>query len=170
MTPTCTGKASQAVTAVLVGNGCNGSLADSATLVANMATRARKDDFVQALSVASQRAQLHEQKAQRTLERSRPRSNSGGWVSSVSTQWPRLPVSTVQDDLVNGNEGQYRVRFMDNLKDADCAYPALELLLDGTIVTTTYGHWTEGEAPQAHTESRAGARSLASQPSQAPQT
>ena len=36
---------------------------------------------------------------------------------------------------------------MDNLKDADCAYPALELLLDGTIVTTTYGHWTEGEAP-----------------------
>ena len=61
----------------------------------------------------------------------------GDWVGWVGSY----------DDLVNGNEGQYRVRFMDNLKDADCAYPALELLLDGTIVTTTYGHWSEGEAP-----------------------
>lgn len=49
------------------------------------------------------------------------------------------------DDLVHGREGQYRLRFMDNTKGADCAYPALELLPDGTIVTTTYGHWTEGE-------------------------
>ena len=59
---------------------------------------------------------------------------TAGWVGSY-------------DDLVDGNEGQYRVRFMDNFNDADCAYPALELLPDGTIVTTTYGHWTEGEAP-----------------------
>jgi hypothetical protein len=29
----------------------------------------------------------------------------------------------------------------------DCAYPPVEILPDGTIVTTTYGHWTEGEAP-----------------------
>jgi len=39
---------------------------------------------------------------------------------------------------------------MDNHKNAkggenDCAYPPVELLPDGTIVTTTYGHWTEGE-------------------------
>ncbi len=36
---------------------------------------------------------------------------------------------------------------MDNHKGGDCAYPAVELLPDGTIVTTTYGHWTPGESP-----------------------
>ncbi len=51
------------------------------------------------------------------------------------------------DDIVEGREGQYRVRLMENFKNGDCAYPALELLPDGTIVATTYGHWTEGEAP-----------------------
>lgn len=51
------------------------------------------------------------------------------------------------DDIVAGREGQYRVRLMDNHRGADCAYPGVELLPDGTIVATTYGHWTEGEAP-----------------------
>ena len=36
---------------------------------------------------------------------------------------------------------------MKNHKATDCAYPGLELLPDGTFVTTTYGHWTEGEQP-----------------------
>lgn len=49
------------------------------------------------------------------------------------------------EDIVNGTEGQYRVRIMDNTKGADCTYPGVELLPDGTFVTTTYGHWTEGE-------------------------
>lgn len=49
------------------------------------------------------------------------------------------------EDIVNGTEGQYRVRIMDNTKGADCTYPGVEVLPDGTIVTTTYGHWTEGE-------------------------
>ena len=49
------------------------------------------------------------------------------------------------DDIVNGTEGQYRIRIMDNTKGADCTYPGVELLPDGTFVTTTYGHWTEGE-------------------------
>ena len=61
----------------------------------------------------------------------------GDWVGWVGSY----------DDIVNGNEGQYRVRLMDNTKDADCAYPGLELLPDGTFVTTTYGHWSEGQAP-----------------------
>jgi hypothetical protein len=61
----------------------------------------------------------------------------GDWVGWVGTY----------DDIINGREGQYRVRFMDNHKDADCAYPGLELLPDGTFVTTTYGHWIEGEQP-----------------------
>ena len=61
----------------------------------------------------------------------------GDWVAWVGTY----------EDIAQGREGQCRVRLMDNHKGADCAYPGVELLPDGTIVTTTYGHWTEGESP-----------------------
>jgi hypothetical protein len=61
----------------------------------------------------------------------------GDWVAWVGTF----------DDIVEGREGQYRVRLMDNTKDADCAYPGVEVLPDGTFVLTTYGHWTAGEPP-----------------------
>lgn len=62
----------------------------------------------------------------------------GDWVAWVGT-W---------DDLVAGREGQYRVRLMDNAgPGADCAYPGLETLPDGTLLATTYGHWTAGEEP-----------------------
>jgi len=61
----------------------------------------------------------------------------GDWVGWVGTY----------DDIVQGREGQYRVRLMDNTKSADCAYPGLELLPDGTFVTTTYGHWIQGQSP-----------------------
>ena len=61
----------------------------------------------------------------------------GDWVGWVGTY----------DDIVQGREGQYRVRLMKNHKGADCAYPGLELLPDGTLVTTTYGHWTKAEPP-----------------------
>ncbi len=63
-------------------------------------------------------------------------STKGDWVGWVGTY----------EDIVKGREGQYRVRLMDNHVGADCAYPAVELLPDGTFVTTTYGHWTKGEA------------------------
>ena len=59
----------------------------------------------------------------------------GDWVGWVGTY----------DDILQGREGQYRVRIMDNTKGADCCYPGVELLPDGTFVTTTYGHWTEGQ-------------------------
>jgi hypothetical protein len=36
---------------------------------------------------------------------------------------------------------------MDNKHAWDCAYPAIEILPDSTIVATTYGHWNEGEEP-----------------------
>ena len=36
---------------------------------------------------------------------------------------------------------------MHNTTSVDCAYPGLEVLPDGTIVTTTYGHWTKDESP-----------------------
>lgn len=51
------------------------------------------------------------------------------------------------EDIVRGNEGQYRVRLMDNHDAFDCAYPGVEVLPDGTVVTVTYGHWTKGEPP-----------------------
>ena len=51
------------------------------------------------------------------------------------------------EDLLSGSQGQYRVRLGDNLVRADCAYPGVEVLPDGTIVSTTYGHWSEGESP-----------------------
>lgn len=61
----------------------------------------------------------------------------GDWVAWVGTY----------ADIVHGREGQYRVRLKDNHKGADCAYPGVLLLPDGTIVTTTYGHWTPGAEP-----------------------
>ncbi len=61
----------------------------------------------------------------------------GDWVGWVGTY----------DDLVNGREGQYRIRLMDNKDEWDCGYPGVEVLPDGTIVTTTYGHWEQGKAP-----------------------
>ena len=61
----------------------------------------------------------------------------GDWVGWVGTY----------GDIRLGREGQYRVRLMDNAKGADCAYPGVEELPDGTFVATTYGHWDEGEQP-----------------------
>jgi len=64
-------------------------------------------------------------------------ATKGDWVGWVGRY----------EDIVRGREGAYRVRLMKNHQDADCAYPGLELLPDGTFVTTTYGHWTAGEQP-----------------------
>jgi len=61
----------------------------------------------------------------------------GDWVGWVGTY----------DDVVHGRDGQYRVRILDNHKGADCAYPGVEVLPDGTFVVTTYGHWDEGKPP-----------------------
>lgn len=61
----------------------------------------------------------------------------GDWVGWVGTY----------DDIGQGREGQYRVRLMENHHSWDCAYPGVEVLPDGTFVTTTYGHWVMGEEP-----------------------
>lgn len=61
----------------------------------------------------------------------------GDWVAWVGKY----------EDLVNGVDGQYLVRLKDNHNKWDCAYPGVESLPDGTIVTTTYGHWTKDEQP-----------------------
>jgi hypothetical protein len=61
----------------------------------------------------------------------------GDWVAWVGTF----------DDILQGGEGQYRVRLMDNTSGWDAAYPGVEVLPGGTFVVTTYGHWVEGEEP-----------------------
>ncbi len=66
----------------------------------------------------------------------------GDWVAWVGRY----------EDLTQGREGQYRVRLMENYPnasgwDGDCCYPGVEMLRDGTIVTTTYGHWQPKEMP-----------------------
>ena len=61
----------------------------------------------------------------------------GDWVGWIGTY----------EDICAGRQGQYRLRLMENHQDVDCAYPAIEVLPDGTLFTTTYGHWVEGEAP-----------------------
>jgi photosystem II stability/assembly factor-like uncharacterized protein len=61
----------------------------------------------------------------------------GDWVGWVGT-W---------DDIEQGRNGQYSVRLKDNTKGYDTTYPGVEVLPDGTFVTTTYGHWDQGEQP-----------------------
>jgi len=67
----------------------------------------------------------------------KPSPTGGDWVGWVGTY----------EDLVQGRNGQYRVRLKDNHRGADCAYPGVEVLPDGTFITTTYGHWTPGQSP-----------------------
>jgi hypothetical protein len=69
--------------------------------------------------------------------KTRSSPTAGDWVGWVGTY----------EDVVQGREGQYRVRFKDNHHGWDCAYPGVELLPDGTFVVTTYGHWTPKEPP-----------------------
>ena len=61
----------------------------------------------------------------------------GDWVGWVGT-W---------DDLIQGNSGQYFFRLKDNTKNYDTSYPGVEILPNGTFITTTYGHWIEGQSP-----------------------
>jgi hypothetical protein len=70
-------------------------------------------------------------------DRTHESPTAGDWVAWVGTY----------QDIVEGREGQYRVRLMDNHKGNDCTYPGVEVLPDGTFVTTTYGHWTPEESP-----------------------
>ncbi|MDG2399269.1 MAG: sialidase family protein [Akkermansiaceae bacterium] len=61
----------------------------------------------------------------------------GDWVGWVGT-W---------DDLIQGNSGQYFFRLKDNTKNYDTSYPGVEILPNGTFITTTYGHWIKGQSP-----------------------
>lgn len=61
----------------------------------------------------------------------------GDWVAWVGTF----------ADIKSGSKGQYRIRLMQNFRASDCAYPGVEVLPDGTILSTTYGHWEKEQEP-----------------------
>jgi len=61
----------------------------------------------------------------------------GDWVAWVGRY----------EDLAAGRDGELRLRLGDNKNAWDSTYAGLELLPDGTLVSTTYGHWDEGEMP-----------------------
>ncbi len=48
-------------------------------------------------------------------------------------------------DLLEGNEGQYRIRLLDNKDSWDCGYPGFEVFPDGTFYAVTYGIWDKGD-------------------------
>ncbi|GGG89504.1 sialidase [Parapedobacter pyrenivorans] len=48
------------------------------------------------------------------------------------------------DDILAGNEGQYRVKLLHSYKGWDCGYPGLEVLGDDTFVATTYIKYKDG--------------------------
>ncbi len=61
----------------------------------------------------------------------------GDWVGWVGT-W---------EDLKNGYEGQYRIRFKDNYSVCDGACSDIEVLPDGTVVSIASGHWNSFGEP-----------------------
>lgn len=67
----------------------------------------------------------------------------GDWVAWVGS-WQDLLDGRPGE---HGDRGQYFLRLKDNLHAWDCAYPGVEVLPDGTIVTVTYGHWTSNAPP-----------------------
>ena len=61
----------------------------------------------------------------------------GDWVAWVGRY----------EDIFSGKVGEFRIRIKDNKHEWDCAYPGVEILSDGYIVTTTYGHWEDNKSP-----------------------
>ena len=76
----------------------------------------------------------------------------GDWVAWVGT-W---------DDLVEGREGECRVRLRRNYGNStnanigDCGYTGLEILPDGRVLAVSYGHWdtAPGSTHPNHPEGR----------------
>ncbi len=66
-------------------------------------------------------------------EESPTKNNFAAWVGTY-------------DDIINGREGQYRVKLLQNYPEGsmDCGYSGLHLLPDDTFVTTTYIKYTPG--------------------------
>ena len=79
------------------------------------------------------------------LEKERGEVNLSEVVSSTDlgspTEGNRVGWVGTWNDLVKLKDGQYRIKFKDNIYNWEFYYPKVELLPDGTFVVTTYGHW-----------------------------
>lgn len=49
------------------------------------------------------------------------------------------------NDLINKYSGQYRIKLLHSFAGADCGYPGLEILPDGTILAITYIKYRPGQ-------------------------
>jgi hypothetical protein len=49
------------------------------------------------------------------------------------------------EDIISGNDGEYKIKLLHSHKGSDCGYPGLERLPDGTIVATTYIKYRPGQ-------------------------
>ena len=49
------------------------------------------------------------------------------------------------EDLVNGHDGEYKIKLLHSHRGSDCGYPGLECLPDGTFVATTYLKYRPGK-------------------------
>ena len=87
------------------------------------------------VKIAEERKEVNLSEVARSTGQGSP--TEGDWVGWVGTY----------DDLLKGNNGQYRIRFKDNNQSWDCCYPGVELLPDSTFVITTYGHWERDKQP-----------------------
>ena len=58
------------------------------------------------------------------------------------------------EDVVQGRDGQYRVKLLHSHAGADCGYPSLQRLPDGTVVATTYIKYAAGPAHQSVVSTR----------------
>lgn len=58
------------------------------------------------------------------------------------------------DDIVNGRDGQYRIKLLHSYAGFDCGYSGLELLPDGTFVATTYIKYRPGPEKQSVVSTR----------------
>lgn len=73
---------------------------------------------------------------------------AGDWVAWVGTY----------DDLVNGNEGQYRILlgedFTPSRKSGDCGYAGNVVMKDGTFFLNSYGYFDKSEVERLGTDTK----------------
>ena len=58
------------------------------------------------------------------------------------------------NDIKQGNPGQYRIKLLHSYAGADCGYPGMEILPDGTIVATTYIKYRPGKRKHSAVSTR----------------
>ncbi len=53
------------------------------------------------------------------------------------------------EDIIQGKQGEYKIKLAHSYAGGDCGYPGLELLPDGTFAATTYIKYREGPEKQS---------------------